>query len=228
MRILQSTTLTALVGTTLMAAESAPPAVVEASPTVAAAAPAPAATGNNHHFRLTLQSLPESLEVETTSGGIAPARSIDIDEGGRLGVGYWWGGHRQISFLLGSGIDFTSFTFDDGTRENTIDQAGVFVEPGLSVRFTPWFSGELAGRLGVGVASASNSSDDTTQSNRGYGEISLRTRAVFTVARHLELFVELGYLGQAFSFSYQQPGGSVVQEVKLSGGFGALGVGGAF
>lgn len=227
MRILHSATLAAFIGTTLIAAESTPPAVVEAQP-VAAASPAPALTGNNHHFRLTLQSLPESLEVDTSSGGTATTRSIDIDEGGRVSVGYWWGGHRQISFLLGSGIDFTSFTFDDGTRENTIDQAGVFVEPGVSVRFAPWFSGELAGRLGVGVARASDSSDDTTYTDRGYGEISVRTRAVFTVARHVELFVELGYLEQAFSFSYQLPGVSVVQEVELSGGFGALGIGGAF
>lgn len=181
-----------------------------------------------HHVRLTVHNLPSDLDVETTGFGGSIDSEADADSAGRLGVGYWYGGAEEVSFLIGGGLDVGGYEFRSDNETTEFQQDGIFIEPGVAVRFASWFSAEAAVRFGVGRVQVESTVDGLDIDDTAYGEFSLRLRGVFTVARGLELLVETGYLRQQFSYEFEVLNQDVEQEVTVDGIFGGIAVGWGF
>lgn len=185
-----------------------------------------------HHLRLEVQSLPTGIDVESRAAGGSASQSVDADSAGRLGLGYWHAWHPEdggdASFLLGGGLDLSSFSFSSNNVKSTITQTGLFVEPALGYRLVPWFSLEAALRGGFGQVKTTSDAPGTNIGDTTYAEASLRLRGVFTLKPGLELFADVGYLHQQFSYKYRVLNIDVTQDLTVAGGFAGLGVGWGF
>lgn len=181
-----------------------------------------------HHLRLTVQSLPSDLEVETSGFGGSIDSEADADSAGRVSIGYWYGGAEEVSFLIGAGLDVGNFKIEENDETTEFEQAGVFIEPGVALRIAPWFSAEVGARFGLGSVQVDTTVDGLDIDDTAYGEVSLRLRGVFIVAQGLELVVETGYLYQQFTYEFEVLNEDIEQEVTADGLFGGLGVGWTF
>jgi|GEM_PF-6236460 len=188
--------------------------------------------GSRHHLRLSLQGMPTDFDIEYDDGSSTATSSREADSAGRLGIGYFWGGGRPVSFLLGAGLEFTGFefsgTFSGTNGDYTIGEAGLFVEPGIAFQPVPWFTAEGGLRIGFGSVNVDIEDSNLTVDDTGYGEVGLHVRGVFMVTRGLELIAEIAYVHQTFTYDYDIGNATVEEIVTVKGPVAGLGIGWAF
>jgi len=182
-----------------------------------------------NHLRLGVQSLPTKLDVKTSGFGGSRTDSVDADSAGRLSLGYWYGGGpEEVSFMIGGGLDLSSFTFKDSGETLDITQSGGFLDLGVAWRVVHWFTAEASVRLGAGLVRTESSVSGVEVDDTGYGEGSARVRGVFTIGQGLELLVETGLVHQQFTYEFDVLGETVKQRVTAQGAFAGAGIGWRF
>ena len=199
-----------------------------ATTVVAEDAPSTLHAGSHHHLRLSLQGMPNDFDIEYDNGSNTITDSRTADSAGRLGIGYFWGGGRPVSFMLGAGLELTGFEFSGTGGEYKIGEAGLFVEPGIAFQPAPWFTAEGGLRLGFGSVNVDIEDSNLTVDDTSYGEVGLHFRGVFMVTRGLELIAEVAYVHQAFEYEYDTGNATIKETVTVKGPVAALGIGWAF
>lgn len=181
-----------------------------------------------HQLRLTVQTLPTEVEVETSALGGTLSDEYDAECGARLSLGYWHGAAREgVALLLGGGLDVGGFEFEERGVSTEFTQFGAFIDLCAAWRPLPRLQVEAAVRAGAGMVHTDTTADIEVD-DTAYWEVSARLRAVVDLVGGLHLLAEAGYLHHEFNLDYTALGTAIDQTVTASGPFAGIGLGWRF
>lgn len=186
------------------------------------------ATEVQHRIRLGFDVLPDEADAtaEASQGSLSLSAESDVeyDDSGRMTLGYSARLGEQLALVVGGGLAIGRGTFED-VDDVDIEEAGGFVEVGVSLQVQPWFHLEGVVQLGAGSTQLTGDGEDA---DGWYWDGALLLRPVFTIAQRVQLFAQVGFIAHRSTFEEEEQGVDLKLELEQDGLIAGLGIGVAF